>query len=106
MEIEGQLFTIGAEQLSKGLRPLKMMPNNSGYLINCNGAVGLDEMLVAVNALPRMNTDVVSDGFPYPQLFVLTNMILLCGKTNIYEYISGIWTLKLTVTEGATWNVI
>jgi hypothetical protein len=49
----------------------------------------------------------ISDGFPYPQLFVLTNMILVCGLTDIHEWTAaGGLSWKLTVTGGQTWELV
>jgi len=45
----------------------------------------------------------IDDGFPYPQLFVFTNMIIVCGETDIFEYVNGALDWKLTVTAGNTW---
>lgn len=106
-ETEEPLLVIDAERLSKGLRPFKNVPKNSSWLTRCVGAVGLDSMLVSVNTLTNnIDTSVVTDGFPYPQLFVFTNLIIVCGRTKIYEVSNGVLSEKLTVSAGYTWNVI
>jgi len=49
----------------------------------------------------------ISDGHPYPQLFVLTTMILVCGLTDIHEWTAaGGLSWKLTVSAGQTWEVV
>ena len=96
--------TIKPKQLSKGLRPSKRMPRDSGHLITCSGAVGRDDVLQVIDGLTRMATDVITDGFPYPQIFVFTNMIIVCGETKIYEWVAGALAEKLTVTAGSTWS--
>jgi len=45
----------------------------------------------------------IDDGFPFPQLFVFTNMIIVCGETDIFEYVNGALSWKLTVDAGSTW---
>jgi len=99
-------LTISSEQLSRGLRPSKRVPRNSGFLIQCDGAVGKDGVLVALDQLTRMATDVITDGFPYPQIFVFTNMVIICSPTKIYEWVGGSLVEKLTVTVGDTWSAV
>lgn len=48
----------------------------------------------------------VDDGFPYPCQFVFTNFIIVCGKTDIFELVSGELQWKLTVTAGTTWRAL
>lgn len=99
-------ITIDSSKLSKGLRPSKRMPRNSGYLVECKGAVGKDGVLQVLDELTRIDTSVITDPFPYPQIFVFTNMIIVCGKTKIYEWVAGALVLKLTVTAGSTWSCV
>ncbi|QGH73444.1 MAG: hypothetical protein [Podoviridae sp. cty5g4] len=98
--------TIDSAHLIKGLRPFERIPKNSEYLIECKGAVGRDQVLHAIEALTRMDTSVITDGFPYPQLFVCTNLIIVCSRTKIYELVGNTLVEKLTVSPGSTWNVI
>lgn len=98
--------TIDTSRLSKGLRPSKRMPRNSRYLVECSGAVGKDGVLQSIDELARMITDTITDPFPYPQIFVFTNLILVCGKTKIYEWVADSLVEKLTVTAGSTWSAI
>ena len=99
-------LTITSKQLSRGLRPSKRVPRNSGFLIQCDGAVGKDAVLVALDQLTRIATDVITDGFPYPQIFVFTNMVIICGKTKIYEWIEDVLVEKLTVSAGSEWSAV
>lgn len=99
-------ITIDSSKLSRGLRPSKRMPRNSGYLVECSGAVGRDGVLQVLEELTRIDTSVITDPHPYPQLFVFTNLIIICGKTKIYEYVGGSLVLKLTVTTGSTWSAV
>lgn len=98
--------TINTASLSKGLRPSKRMPRNSGFLVECVGAVGQDGVLQAIEALTRMNTAAITDAFPYPQVFVFNRVIIVCGKTKIYEWVSNTLVEKITVAEGSTWRAV
>lgn len=99
-------FPIGADSLVRGLRPSKRMPRNSGYLVKSSGAVGKDGVLQVLDEITRLATTVITDGFPYPQIFVFVNMIIICGKTKIYEWVSGAPVEKLIVTAGSTWTAV
>jgi len=100
-------FVIGAGQLAKGLRPTNNKPRNSGYLLTCVGASGKDGVLQSVEAMTRMTTSVITDGFPFPQLFVLPGMIIVCGLKKIYEWSGSSLDLKYTATTAyGTWSVI
>ena len=97
---------IGGDKLIKGLRPFKRLGREDGYLVQCQGAVGRQGSLQALDALTRMATTAITDGFPYPQLFVFTSVIIVCGATKIYEWVSGSLVLKLTITAGSTWSAV
>ena len=99
-------ITIDTSKLSKGLRPSKRMPRNSGYLVKCSGAVGRDGVLQALEELVRIATTAITDTFPYPQIFVFTNLIIVCSSTKIYEWVGGSLEEKLTVTAGSLWSAI
>lgn len=98
--------TITADQLAKGLRPSKRVPRNSRFLVECVGAVGRDGVLQVIDELTRMATTGITDVFPYPQIFVFTNLIIVCSQTKIYEWVAGAPVLKLTVAAGSTWTVV
>ena len=99
-------FTIESKHLSRGLRPSKRNPRNSQFLVECAGAVGRDGVLQCLDEITRLATTAITDGFPYPQIFVFTNMIIICGQTKIYEWVSGALVEKLTVTAGSTWSAV
>lgn len=94
-------FTIPTSKLSRGLRPSKRNPRNNDFLVTCNGAVGRDGVLQALDTLTRIDTSVIADAFPYPQLFVCTNCIIICSATKIYEYVAPNLTLKYTAGAAA-----
>jgi len=95
-------FTIKAPKLARGLRPSKRMPRDSRLLVTCAGAVGRDGVLQALDQFSRLATG-DDDTFPYPQIFVFTEMILICTATKIYEWVSSALVLKATVSAGSTW---
>ena len=105
-------FLIPTEDLAKGLRPTRSNPRNVKFLTECNGAVGIDNVL---QVLKDMNLDHLIDvsaltyAFPYPQLFVFTDMILVCTDIDIYEYTHtspGTLTNKITVAPGILWSAV
>jgi len=53
-----------------------------------------------------MDTAIITDSFPYPQLFILTNVIIVCSQTKIFEWVVGALVLKLTTTPGSTWTAL
>lgn len=100
-------FSIDAKSLARGLRPSKRTIRNSQYLVECSGAVGRDGVLQVLDDLTRLATGVITDAFPFPQIFVFTNTIIICGSTKIYEWEGGALVLKLTATEaGSTWEAV
>lgn len=50
--------------------------------------------------------DGINDGFPYPQIFVFPNVIIVCGETGIFEWDGSKVVRKLTVTAGITWSAV
>jgi len=100
-------FTITSEQLTRGLRPSSKAPRDSKFLVESKGAVGQDGVLCAIDELTRTSTAEVTDTFPFPQLFVFTNLILVCGRLKIYELSAGALSLKYTAsTSGSTWTAV
>jgi len=99
-------LSIGADSLSKGLRPSSKLPRNNGYLTTCDGAVGSDETLTTLDEITRLATGTITDVFPYPQIFVFTNVIIVCSSTTIYEWVSGSLVSKLVTTAGSTWVAV
>jgi len=100
------LLSIGPGELSRGLRPSRRMPRNSKFLVECNGSVGIDGVLCSLDEIRRISTSAITDGFPYPQIFVFTNVVIICGETKIYEWVSDALVEKLTVSAGSTWNAV
>jgi hypothetical protein len=73
--------------------------------------VGLDNVLQVLDDIEtnRVLTAAITDGFPYPQIFIFTNVIIICGETTIYELIAGTITLMLDVgagNAGIEWSAV
>jgi hypothetical protein len=100
-------FTVSSDQLTRGLRPSKRVPRDSKFLVESKGAIGQDGVLCAIDQLTRTSTAEVTDTFPFPQLFVFTNLIIVCGRLKVYELTSGSLSLKYTATTGgSTWAAV
>ena len=102
-------LSIPGEALARGLRPSKRAARNTQYLIQCVGAVGRDRVLQVIEDLEsgRIDTSIITDGFPYPQIFVFINYIVVCSKTRIYTYDGSTLTLQIDVgIEGVTWSAV
>lgn len=100
-------LSLNSEDLMKGLRPSAHSPRNTPFDVVCSGVVGRDGALVRQEALTRIDTSVITDGFPYPQIFTFPNLIIIFGSTKIYEFTPpSTLTLKLTVTAGNLWSCI
>lgn len=100
-------FTLSGKELSRGLRPSSRVPRNSEYLTESLGAVGMDGSLQVLDSISRMDTSAITDGFPFPQLFVFSNMIIVCGLDKIYEWNGSSLVLKYTATTLAgAWSAV
>lgn len=82
-------FVIGSDDLARGLRPTKRNPRNNKYLIECIGAVGLDRVLQVIDDLENDRIewfpDLMSE-FPWPQIFVFVDRVILCDEGSIHEW--------------------
>ena len=103
-------FILPADALAKGLRPSQFSPRNVKYLTNCEGAVGIDNVL---QTPPDLELSRIISGllvgvtFPYPQIFICTNTIVVCSSTTIFEYNGTTLTSKLAgLTVGTTWSLV
>lgn len=98
--------TISAEELARGLRYSKRAPRDSKFLVTCLGSVGINNVIKTLKEINRIASSVITDSFPYPQVFVFNRVIVVCSATKIYELIDNILELKITVTTGLTWNAV
>ena len=57
-----------------------------------------------VNRL-SLSTETVT--FPYPQIFICRDTVIVCSQTEIYELISGVLVRRASnLTAGTTWSVV
>jgi hypothetical protein len=102
-------FTIGAMQLSRGLRTTKRNPRNGGYLTVANGCVGRDGVLQSLEEVNKIALYYIKDSFPFPQIFVFTNLIIVCDATRIYEWMGNALHLEYTIDPadaGCLWTAV
>lgn len=98
--------------LASGLRPHAQNPRNNPAMVVCQGAVPEHNVMHALEDLSSYRVDFSSlDSeenpivFPFPQLFVLTSIVLVCLKDAIYSLSAGSLTLELSTPTGTTWTV-
>ena len=103
-------YDIDPGDLSRGLRPSEYSPRNKKFLTECVGAIGYEESLQSLSDVlsdfELVDTSLITDGFPYPQIFTFTKHIIVCGETKIYELVGAALVLKLTVVAGIRWSAI
>jgi len=98
---------ITSEQLKKGLRPSSRVQRDSKFLVTAQSVVGRDGTLEVIDELTGIDTSAITDAFPFPQLFVFTNLIIVCSAKIIYEYIGGALVAKYTASSaGGTWSAV
>ena len=100
-------ITLGSRDLARGLRKKSKNPRDVHAMTTLTGLVSKDGVLTAMNTPTRIDTSVITDTFPYPQIFVLSNYILICDSTKIYTYNGSSMTLVYTASQaGSTWKCI
>ena len=95
------------EMFGKGLVPNKNVRNNP-FLVECLGAFPFEGVLQVCEQFSRIDTSSLGTlTFPYPQLFVLDEVTIVCTPTAIYEYSGGSLTSKISgLTSGVTWSCV
>jgi hypothetical protein len=100
-------FTIKTKELAQGLRRSKSNSRDNDFLVTCIGAIGKDGVLQATDPLIRASTTAITDAFPFPQIFIFTNMTIVCGLKTIYEWNGTTLTLKYTAAAaGGLWSAV
>ena len=95
------------EDLTKGLKPKGTVARNEKFLEELTGGFVHENQLQSLDLLSRTSIGALSFTFPWPQLLVLPNLILLCGPTKIYERVGTSWTLRKTASvEGSLWACV
>lgn len=92
--------------LAKGLRATAKNPRNSQALVESKGMFveyGSLQSLPAFSDIDISTLGVVA--FPYPQVFVLYSMTLVCTATAIYQLVGSTLTLLIgSLPGGVTWS--
>ena len=75
-----------AKGFQVGLRPVIRNPLNNETLILSQGLVPEDGVLHSIEDISnnQINTSALGCTFPWPQVFVLRNMTLVCAQNGIY----------------------
>lgn len=95
---------ITSGELARGLRYSKRVPRDSKYAVECLGAVGINDVLTTLEEITRMATSAITDGFPYPQIFIFRKVIIVCSSTKIYEWVDNALVEEFTVSAGTSWR--
>ena len=103
------VFTI-KEPLAKGLAPT-LNPRNKPMLSDSVGAFPFDEICQSLQVFASIDVTAILGGgalaFPYPQLFVTDNFVIVCTRTVIYEWDGSSLTSKTgTLTTGIPWSCL
>jgi len=101
-------FSLVLNKMSDGLSKVNNVRNNSDSLSVLEGFVIADGILQTQDEIIRIDTSDLVTTFPYPQMFRLTNLILVINDTDIYEYNvdADSLVLKITTSPGSTWTVV
>lgn len=97
-------FDIG---LQKGLRSSGQNRRNEQALMVCKGAFPFEGALGGMPIPERVSLEGISPApvWPWPQVFVLKQLTLICCETQIYEVVGGVNVLRLdTLTPGLRWS--
>ncbi len=94
-----------SKELAIGLRKFANTTRNGPGMITCFGMVGKNKVLETIETLDKFNSwALIDDGFPYPQVFVSPNFVVVAGETTLYE-IDGTGLIeKIIVSAGSTWS--
>ena len=103
--LKSDITTFQINTIAKGLRPSKRAIRNSGFLVDCIGAVGRDAVLQVIDQLTSIDTSALTVSFPYPQLFIMSDVTIVCTSNTIYELVSNALVQKITgLTVGDLWS--
>ncbi len=103
-----EYIVVFREGLGVGLRKDSENRRNTEALVESIGAIPIAGCSVSLDDLTARGIDTtgITEVFPFPQLFVLKGITLVCGKTTIYQLQAGTLTAVLSgLTPGSTWTV-
>lgn len=88
---------------ANGLRPNPRNPRNVQFLAMLAGAIPYDNVLSSLDELP-VPVSVAGAQWPFPQLFHLRRMTLVCTLDAIYELKGATLTKLCDAVAGSTWS--
>ena len=107
--MEGFSVTIDNKIIGKGLTSNNNIRNNP-MLVESIGAMPYNNVIQSVEEFTRVDTSgLAAQIFPYPQLFVLGDIIVVCTAQQIYEYdaTGDTFTSKISgLSLGNTWDLV
>lgn len=101
-----ELEYIFKEGFGKGLRATEFNPRNNQALVTCEGVFPEFGVLHPVEEFTQTDLTGITTAYPYPQVFTLSERIIACTATAIFQLENGSWASKISgLTEGVTWSV-
>lgn len=95
--------------INRGLA-LNNNKRNNPMLVECIGAIPYEKALQSIEQFTALDVSAMSGmAFPYPQLFVLSESIIVCDSDEIWEYdpVLDSLTLKLgSLPAGHVWDIV
>jgi hypothetical protein len=101
-------FQFDQNHLTKGLRRSDRQERDGYGMTDLSGMIGVDGGFATI-PMPTTVFDTGNPGaYPFPQVFVLSRLVLYCTQTKIFEmnYATRALTEKITVTAGGLWSVV
>lgn len=99
-------LVLNNQEVALGLRKEEKQAKNVFAKTELSGMITQKGMLRSNPVHTRIDTSIITDGFPYPQLFVLNKVVIICGRTDIYEWNGTALIHKINVTGGMIWKVL
>lgn len=94
--------------LGTGLRASERNKRGKQALVQSTGMVPIEGTLSSLEVPSQIDISTISPApsFPYPQVFELNEITVLCTATQIYEYANNTLTLKIeNLHEGHVWSI-
>lgn len=103
-------FVVELSEIVKGLRQKERSPNNIPTLTEISGIYPREGLLASLPEPVQIAlTDLPEQTFPFPQLFKLTNLTLVCGENSIWEFNetnNSFAEVLANIPGNHTWSVI
>ena len=89
----------------KGLRSTNRNPRNKHGLITLTGAVMRDQAISILKEFNVFQHGLSGVDFPFPQVFSLSELLIICTSTSIYEYDGSSLSLGISIDAYGPWHV-